>query len=580
MEISMKIENRSFDKTNYENLREAGLSDLLSRIYASRGIGSTEEITRTIKDIEGLDSMKGLKAAVDRIANAMQLSENIGISGDFDVDGCGGASVLIESIKKMGGKQPEIYIPDRIKQGYGLSPALVAEMPEDTDLIITVDNGISSHAGVEVANQRGIDVIITDHHLPGETLPNAYAIVNPNQPGCNFPWKGTAGVGVAFYVIGALRSELCRRGWFEQKGIPKMSLMPLLDLVAIATVGDVAPFEQNNRIFIAEGISLIRSGNCRPGIKALMQVARRNPQHITATDIGFTITPRINAAGRMADMKKGVQLMLAESMDEAMPIAQELDAMNRSRQEIQQDIQEEADRILNDQVGLLGDIGYTIVVHNPEWHEGIIGIVAGRIRETFNRPTIVLTKADNGEYKGSGRSIPGLNLRDAIAATDARIPGVIKRFGGHAAAAGIMLEGTEEAVQRFMEAFEEVVREQISAEDLLETIITDGPLVEDDLTIENIRAIEDGGPWGRGFEPPLFTGRLHLYEVQEVAKNGVKFQTRIGNKLVKGIWFRRGKSAEAPVPNAGESIACTFTPMINRFRGNESIEIMVSRVFD
>ncbi|PKY09667.1 single-stranded-DNA-specific exonuclease RecJ [Acidithiobacillus marinus] len=576
----MKILTREVNPEYLATLKQEGLSDLLARIYAARGIKTTSEIRQTIKDIEGLEKMKGLQKAAERIADAIEMAHHVVISGDFDADGAASSSLLIEAIEKMGGKTPVLFIPDRIKQGYGLSPSLVADMPEGIDLIITVDNGISSHAGVEAANQRGMTVIITDHHLPGDTLPNAYAIVNPNQPGCDFPWKGTAGVGVAFYVAGAVRAELERRNWFEQQGIPKMSLMPLLDLVAVATIGDVAPFEKNNRILIAEGIGRIRSGTCRPGIKALIEVARRNAEHITATDIAFMLAPRINAAGRLADMKKSVRLMLAKTEAEAMPIAQELDAMNRSRQDIQAEIQEEADNILKEQQQSLGDVGYSIVVSNPQWHEGIIGIVAGKIREAYHRPTIVLTKAENGEYKGSGRSIPGLNLRDAIAATDTRTPGIITRFGGHAAAAGLMLVGTEEAIKTFAVAFEKTVKAMLAEADLVENVVTDGPLDDRDFTMENIRAIEDGGPWGRGFEPPLFTGRLHLYEVQEVAKGGLKFQTRIGKKLVKGIWFRKGKFAEQPIPEPGQSIACTFTPTINRFRGNENLEIMVTQVFD
>ncbi|MHB8315617.1 MAG: single-stranded-DNA-specific exonuclease RecJ [Acidithiobacillus ferrivorans] len=576
----MKIKERKINEKVRNDLIDTGMSPLLARIYAARQIESIEDIRIDIRDLTGFTQLKDIEKAAIRIADAIENDEKSICCGDFDADGANAAALVIEAITKMGGKPPLLFIPNRITQGYGLSRNLVEQMPEDTDLIITVDNGISSIDGVNAANTMGFDVIITDHHLPGEKLPDAYAIVNPNQPGCAFPWKGTAGVGVAFYVMGAVRAELRKRGWFTKMGIQELYMMELLDLVSLATVADVAPLERNNRIMVAEGLKRIRNKTCRPGITALFEVAKKDQSRVTAIDSGFIASPRLNAAGRLADMRVGVDLLLATDPEEARSIATTLDTLNRNRRDIEDDVRQIADAAAKEQMAQANGGGYSIVVYRPDWHEGVIGIVASRLREQYNRPTIVFTRAADGHLKGSGRSINALHLRDAIADVDVQHPGLIHKFGGHAAAAGLTIDASEESLATFQAAFEKAARKRLTPEDLQETIETDGLLKPVDFTMDNLRAIEDGGPWGRGFEPPLFHGKFRIFDVRHVASGGFKFKVTLGDKAIQCIWFRRGNEAHGDGPAPGSEVTFTYTPVINRFRGEENPEIMVQKMLN
>ena len=576
----MQINERKINEKVRRDLTDAGISPLLARIYAARRVESIEDIRTDIRDLTGFTQLKDIEKAANRIADAIENAEKTIICGDFDADGANSAALIIEAITKMGGKPPLLFIPNRITQGYGLSRGLVEQMPEDAGLIITVDNGISSIDGVNAANEAGFTVIVTDHHLPGEKLPEAYAIVNPNQPGCAFPWKGTAGVGVAFYVMGAVRAELRKRGWFTKMGIPELYMMGLLDMVSLATVADVAPLERNNRIMVAEGLKRIRNKTCRPGITALFEVAKKDQSRATAADSGFIAAPRLNAVGRLADMRVGVDLLLATDAEEARSIADTLDTLNRNRRDIEDDVRQIAEAAAKEQMAAANGSGYSIVVYRPDWHEGVIGIVASRLREQYNRPTIVFTRAADGCLKGSGRSINALHLRDAIADVDAQHPGLIHKFGGHAAAAGLTIDSSEESLATFQAAFEKATRKRLTPEDLQETLDTDGMLLPEDFTLDNLRAIEDGGPWGRGFEPPLFHGKFRIFDVRHVASGGFKFKVTLGDRAVQCIWFRRGDEARGDGPAPGSEVTFTYTPIINRFRGEENPEIMVQKMLN
>ena len=574
----MKIKERKINEKVRSGLINSGVSPLLARIYAARQVESIEDIHTDIRDLTGFTQLKDIEKAANRIADAIENSTQTICCADFDADGANSAALVIEAITKMGGKPPLLFIPNRITQGYGLSRDLVEQMPEDTDLIITVDNGISSIDGVSAANEAGFTVIVTDHHLPGEKLPDAYAIVNPNQPDCAFPWKGTAGVGVAFYVMGAVRAELRKRNWFAKRGIPELYMMSLLDMVSLATIADVAPLERNNRIMVAEGLKRIRNKTCRPGITALFEAAKKDQSRVTAIDCGFFAAPRLNVAGRLADMRVGVDLLLATDLEEARSIATTLDTLNRNRRDIEDDVRQIADAAAKEQMAQANGGGYSIVVYRPDWHEGVIGIVASRLREQYNRPTIVFTRAADGHLKGSGRSINALHLRDAIADVDVHHPGLIHKFGGHAAAAGLTIDASEESLATFQAAFEMAARKRLTPEELQETMETDGLLTPVDFTMDNLRAIEDGGPWGRGFEPPLFYGKFRIFDVRHVASSGFKFKVTMGDRAVQCIWFRRGDDARGDGPAPGSEVTFIYTPVINRFRGEENPEFMVQKM--
>jgi len=554
----------------------AGYSQVMARVYAARGIESPEDLDLQVRQLESFAKLKDIDKGANRLADAIQHGENIAICGDFDADGACGSALLIEGIQDLGGSRPTLHIPNRITQGYGLSPALAAEIPPDTNLVITVDNGISSIAGAKAVRDRGFDLIITDHHLPGETLPkDCAAIINPNQPGCPFPWKGTAGVGVAFYLIAATRAVLRRRGWFQDAS-NEPPLSPYLDLVALATVADVAPLERNNRIFIAAGLTLIRQGRARPGIMALLSVAGGQQEYVNTETLGFLLGPRINAAGRLEDMSQGVELLLCKEKEKAVEIAQELDKLNRERRNIEDDIREEAEQIAASKLANnVGKDRYTLCPYDPHWHEGVIGIVASRLRERFHRPTIVFTKAHDGSIKGSGRSIPNFHLRDAIARVDSLHPGVITRFGGHAAAAGLSL-ADEKARATFTQAFEQVARSAIDPADLEEQCLSDGELSPRLICMDTALAIEQGGPWGRGFESPLFHGTFRVQDVQEIRSNTIRCRLKAkGGETYQAIWFRHGESQTL---EDGQDATILYALSVNRWNNRETLQIRVEKV--
>ena len=449
-------------------------------------------------------------------------------------------------------------VPNRFEYGYGLSPEIVQLAAErKPDLLITVDNGIAAHAGVETARKLGIDVLITDHHLPGDTLPDAL-IVNPNQPGCTFPSKNLAGVGVMFYVLLALRAELLRRGVFNEKTKP--NLAELLDLVALGTVADVVKLDANNRLLVAQGLKRMREGRARPGIQALFAAAGRKPEKAGAEDLGFVVGPRLNAAGRLADMTVGIECLLAPDMASALPLARELDQLNRARREIEADMQDQALASLN---GIQVADGASLTLFDSAWHQGVVGLLASRLKERHHRPTIIFAEGGDGLLKGSGRAIPGLHLRDALDAVDRRAPGLILKFGGHAAAAGLTIR--REHFDEFKIVFEAVAHENLSPADLTRVIETDGELGAAEFTLENAQSLANT-VWGQGFPTPLFQAEFNVQSQRLVGEKHLKLRLAGGGINADAILFFQ----DTPLP---ERIQAVFRLEVNEWNGNRGLQL-------
>lgn len=436
----------------------ADLSPLLQRLYASRGVRSAQELERGVKGMLPWAQLNGIDKAVEMLYDAFQQDLHIVIVGDFDADGATSTALSVLALRALGYGNVSYLVPNRFEDGYGLSPEVVDQAhARGAQMIMTVDNGISSHSGVDRAHDLGIPVVVTDHHLPGDTLPAAEAIVNPNLRDCGFPSKSLAGVGVAFYLMLALRTFLRDKNWFETRGIAAPNLAELLDLVALGTVADVVPLDANNRILTWQGLSRIRAGKCRPGIKALLEIANRDPQKLAASDLGFALGPRLNAAGRLDDMSVGVALLLCDNAGEARVLANELDALNQTRKEIEQGMQAEALTLCQQLERSSEALPGGLAMYHPQWHQGVVGILASRIKERFHRPVIAFAPTGDGLLKGSGRSIQGLHMRDALERLDTLNPGLILKFGGHAMAAGLSLE--EARFEEFQQRFGELVTE-------------------------------------------------------------------------------------------------------------------------
>src|SRR5690606_14779814 len=495
----------------------------LAKIYLSRGIGSEEHLVNELVRLSAPNSFKGLRAAAGLIADSIEREEHILIVGDFDADGATSCALSVLALRAMGAAHVDFLVPNRCEHGYGLTPESVAVAAQRTpDLIITVDNGISSIEGVDAANSAGIRVLITDHHLPGSALPKAAAIVNPNQPQCEFPSKCLAGVGVIFYVLSALRSELRERGWFEKQNRSAPNLADFLDLVALGTVADVVPLDRNNRILVAQGLKRIRAGRARPGIRALLAVAGRDATRATASDIAFAIAPRLNAAGRLEDMTLGIECLLTDDEDRARALAQRLDQLNAERRDIEREMHDEARRIL--ERTRLANAPVGVCLYEPSWHQGVIGIVAARVKEQLHRPVVAFARTGDGELKGSARSIPGFHVRDALDTVAARHPDVLKQFGGHAMAAGVSIAERDYAA--FAEAFDAVARERLDVDALEQVLVTDGELTPDELCLDLADALRDGGPWGQGFPEPSFDGMFELVECRTVGERHLKLRVQ------------------------------------------------------
>ncbi|MGD2056357.1 MAG: single-stranded-DNA-specific exonuclease RecJ, partial [Gammaproteobacteria bacterium] len=481
----------------------ADLPAVLRRVYAARTIESAADLDYSLQRLLSPARLGGMPAAVGLLVAALTQRQRIVVVGDFDADGATSCALCLRALRSMGALHVDYLVPNRFEYGYGLTPEIVnVAAQRGPDLIITVDNGIASVAGVAAARERGIRVLITDHHLPGAELPRADALVNPNLPGEDFPSRHLAGVGVAFYVMLALRSALRERGWFAEQGMPEPNLGQWLDLVALGTVADVVPLDRNNRILVEQGLRRIRAGRCVPGIRALLQAGGRAPARCVSTDLGFVVGPRLNAAGRLDDMSQGIECLLTDSEHTAQSIAARLDALNRERRAIETEMQARALEAIRQLRLEERPLPTGLCLFDPDWHQGVIGILAARIRERFHRPVIAFAPGGDGELKGSARSVPGFHIRDALDAVASRHPGLVSRFGGHAMAAGLTL--AEESYPAFAAAFDVEVSRFLSADDLNGVIYTDGELAADELNLETARLLREAGPWGQGFPEPLF----------------------------------------------------------------------------
>ncbi|WP_272992242.1 MULTISPECIES: single-stranded-DNA-specific exonuclease RecJ [Spongiibacter] len=511
-----RLINRTASADGLAGLPE--LPPLLARLYASRGLCTSAE-TQLGLDALPAPTMLGLDAAVSALEAAIASRQRLLIVGDFDCDGATSTSLAILGLKALGAAEVDFLVPNRFEYGYGLSPEIVAVAAERRpDLIITVDNGIASIDGVAAAASHGIPVIVTDHHLPGDALPDALAIVNPNQPGCPFPDKSLAGVGVMFYVLLALRARLRDSGHFVDKQAP--NLAEFLDLVALGTVADVVPLSHANRILVEQGLRRIRAGRCRPGISALLRVSGREASRLVASDLGFTVGPRLNAAGRLDDMSIGIRCLLSESPSEALNLAAELDDLNRERRSIEQSMKDDAMRALSHLQLDASRVPAGLCLYDPTWHQGVVGILASRIKEQFHRPVIAFAEVDDGEIKGSARSIPGLHMRDTLDLVAKRHPKLLSKFGGHAMAAGLSLAKAD--FDDFKEAFVDAVAEQLSEEQLEAVVHSDGELSPAELSLDNAELLRNAGPWGQAFPAPLFHGRFSLQQQRIVGERHLK----------------------------------------------------------
>ncbi|WP_145537610.1 single-stranded-DNA-specific exonuclease RecJ [Yersinia kristensenii] len=554
------------------------LHPLLRRLYVSRGVKSAEELERGVKGLLAWQQLDGIDAGVTLLQQALADRRRIVIVGDFDADGATSTALAVLALRSMGGSNVDYLVPNRFEDGYGLSPEVVEQVAaRGAELIVTVDNGISSHAGVDLAHAMGIQVLVTDHHLPGETLPAAEAIINPNLTGCDFLSKSLAGVGVTFYLMLALRARLRDSGWFEQRALAVPNLAELLDLVALGTVADVVPLDANNRILVHQGLSRIRAGKCRPGIRALLEVANRDARQLAANDLGFSLGPRLNAAGRLDDMSIGVALLLSDDIAQARALAIDLDALNQTRREIEQGMQVEALQLCDQLERTSTELPYGIAMYHPEWHQGVVGILASRIKERFHRPVIAFAPAGDGLLKGSGRSVAGLHMRDALERLDTLNPGLMLKFGGHAMAAGLSLE--QDKFDEFRQRFADLVGEWMDASQLEGVIWSDGELKGNELSLETAELLRDGGPWGQSFPEPIFDGKFRILQQRLVGERHLKLMIEplSGGPLLDAIAFNIDTTLWPD--SSVREVKLAYKLDINEYRGNRSVQLLVQHLW-
>ncbi|MBB1520045.1 single-stranded-DNA-specific exonuclease RecJ [Aquipseudomonas guryensis] len=568
----MRIEPRPLPA----NLPDLGdLPPLLTRLYAARGVQSVAELDKGLARLIPYQQLKGIDAAVELLVLALQQRQRILIVGDFDADGATASSVGVLGLRMLGAAHVDYLVPNRFEYGYGLTPEIVAvALQRQPDLLLTVDNGISSVEGVAAAKAAGLTVLVTDHHLPGPQLPAADAIVNPNQPGCEFPSKALAGVGVMFYVLLALRAKLREIGWFASSGVAEPNLGELLDLVALGSVADVVPLDANNRILVHQGLARIRAGRARPGLRAVLEVAGRQHGRITSTDLGFILGPRLNAAGRLDDMSLGIECLLCDDEALARDMAQQLDELNKDRKSIEQGMQREALAQLKDLP--VESLPFGLCLFEPDWHQGVIGILASRLKERYHRPAIAFADAGEGVLKGSARSVPGLHIRDALDAVAAKHPGLISKFGGHAMAAGLSLP--QEHYGAFAAAFDAEVRRQLNEDDLTGRLLSDGQLGVEEFHLELAKALRHAGPWGQHFPEPLFHGVFQIVQQRLVGDKHLKLvlKTECGGQTLDGIAFNIDREVW-PNPNV-RWVELAYKLDVNEYQGRESVQLMVAHI--
>jgi len=555
------------------------LHPLLRRVYQQRKLATAEELDLTLSKLIPPDSMLGMQAAVDLLLQALQQQSRVLIVSDFDADGATSCALAIAALKQFGYQHVDYIVPNRFEYGYGLTPEIVElAATKSPDLIITVDNGISSVDGVRAAQAIGSKVLITDHHIAPNELPSAEAIVNPNQAGCSFSSKAIAGVGVVFYVMLALRSRLREMAWFRDNNQAEPNMAELLDLVALGTIADVVPLDHNNRILVAEGLRRIRGGRARPGIIALLQVAKKNAVNLSASDLAFGVGPRLNAAGRLDDMTTGIECLLTDSDSVAHRLALQLDGMNQDRRQIESEMRDQAFESLANLELDAADIPAGLCLFDERWHQGVVGILASRIKEKYHRPVIAFAAVEGGEeLKGSARSIPGFHIRDALDAVATRNPGLVTKFGGHAMAAGLSLARGD--FERFSEAFAAEAARQLSAAQLQAMVESDGEVSADFMTLEAAQVLRSAGPWGQEFPEPLFDGKFILRDSRVLADKHLKMvlspESEPG-KLIDAIAFNVDEDAWPAVD--ASRIELVFRLDVNEYRNSLNLQLLVERI--
>ncbi|KGP03335.1 single-stranded-DNA-specific exonuclease RecJ [Alcaligenes nematophilus] len=557
------LKNRPAQEAASHALKQAGIHDLMARLLASRGVTDAAQIDPAWRNMIPPNMLTQAREAAVLLADAIARRDRMLIIADYDCDGATACAVGLRALRSMGAVV-DFLVPNRFETGYGLSPAVV-ELAEQhpsgkPDLLITVDNGIASIDGVEAAHMAGMKVLVTDHHLPGDELPDALAIVNPNQPGCEFPSKNLAGVGVIFYLMLALRAELRQRGVYEANAGPRLN--ELADLVALGTVADVVSLDANNRLIVTQGLERMRKGQMQAGLRALFQVAGRDPRQASAFDLGFALGPRINAAGRLADMALGIRCLITDDEDEAANLARELEDMNQDRRSIEQSMREEALRAAE---LAEPDTSATVCVFHPEWHQGVVGLVASRLKEKYWRPTLAFAQGDEGEIKGSGRSIPDVHLRDALDLVSKRYPGLILKFGGHAMAAGLTIE--EDNYDVFVQAFEEAVQELTGRYQFDPVIETDGSLEPEHINI-TVAGMLQKQVWGAGFPAPVFRDNFFVRQQRLLKNKHLKLSLERNGEYFDAIWFNR----DTLLP---ENIEAAYRLDQNEWNGNVSVQFII-----
>jgi single-stranded-DNA-specific exonuclease len=557
-----RIVQRSVPQQAARHLHNAGQHPLFARLFAARGVANVDELKTDLSALLPPSGLKGIHEGAQLLADAIEAGSRMLIVADYDCDGATACAVGIRALRSMGANVSYL-VPNRFEYGYGLTPAIVElAAGMEPDLLITVDNGIASIDGVARARELGMATLITDHHLPGESLPDADVIINPNQPGCTFPSKCIAGVGVMFYVAMALRAELRERAWFESSGRTEPKLGDLLDLVALGTVADVVKLDANNRILVSQGLARMRAGRMQAGLRAMFAVAARETSRASTFDMGFALGPRLNAAGRLTDMSLGIECLITDDFARAMNIAQELDQLNRQRRSIEEEMKDAALATLE-----FSEVGEQagITLYEPDWHQGVIGIVAGRIKERAHRPTIAFAPAGNGELKGSGRSITALHLRDALDLISKRQPDLILKFGGHAMAAGLSIR--EADYPRFAKAFADIVAELLTPADLQRCVETDGALESGYMSLEMARLLE-AAIWGQGFAQPMFDDVFEVESQRILKERHLKLRLRKGGTSFEAIQFNCAES----VPNR---IRAAYRLSVNEYNGVASVQLML-----
>lgn len=564
-----------------ESLGSLGdLSPILQRIYRARGISDSIQLDKRLQTLLPFNSLRGIEAACQRLEKALMNRERILIIGDFDADGATSTAVAVSALRCMGAAQVEYLVPNRFEFGYGLTPAIVEVAKKwHPNLIITVDNGIASIEGVDTANNLGIDVLITDHHLPAEQLPAACAIVNPNQKEDEFNSKCIAGVGVIFYVMLALRRHLTNIEWFKSQNIPEPNMAQFLDLVALGTVADVVALDQNNRILVNQGIARIRQGHCRPGIKALMEIANRRCEKIKESDLGYAIAPRLNAAGRLDDMSLGIECLLSQDINKARQLAEQLDELNQERKLIENEMKEQAFIAINKlstKIEHQQHLPLALCLMDEAWHQGVIGILAGRLKDKFHRPVIAFSIVSEEEMKGSARSVNGLNIRDALAAVDRENPGLITKFGGHAMAAGLTI--SPKNFNAFREAFITEVEKHIDASHCKKELLTDGGLTAKEMSMETALLLQSAGPWGQQFPEPCFDNIFEVLDQRLLAQRHLKLTLlpQEGGDTVDAIAFNIDLAAW---PNYRvKHVHVAYKLDINEYQGRSRLQLIVEAI--